>query len=226
MARAKPHFLLTYLARAGQGQYCPHCPAAPFRPGAVAAVQGLHRVARNRHRRPARRDRRAPGRVGPESVAERGAPVGAPPPRVQTERRASVGDSRAARIAGYSPASAPITIAAPRPAARAAGGTTGVQPRFDAYATVMPAPSAAPASPPVADSSSDSPRNCATTWRRAAPSARRRPISDRRSRTEITMTLAMPTPPTSSATAPSPRNRVVSDSLAAARACNASEGRL
>ena len=35
---------------------------------------------------------------------------------------------------------------------------------------------------------------------------RRRPISERRSRTEMTMTLAMPTPPTRSATAPSPRN--------------------
>ena len=34
--------------------------------------------------------------------------------------------------------------------------------------------------------------------------ARRRPISGRRSSTEITMTLAIPTPPTSRATAPSP----------------------
>jgi hypothetical protein len=38
-------------------------------------------------------------------------------------------------------------------------------------------------------------------WRRVAPSARRSPISLRRSRTEITMMLATPTAPTSGATA-------------------------
>ncbi len=45
--------------------------------------------------------------------------------------------------------------------------------------------------------------------RRVAPSARRSPISERRSSTEMTITFAMPTPPTSSATAPSPRNSEV-----------------
>ena len=61
---------------------------------------------------------------------------------------------------------------------------------------------------------------------RARPSARRRPISERRSSTEMTITLAMPTPPTSSATAPRPRNTAVSVLWASARACSASEGRL
>ena len=50
---------------------------------------------------------------------------------------------------------------------------------------------------------------------RVAPSDRRRPISCRRSSTEITMVLATPTPPTSSATAPSPRNRPLNAELAA-----------
>ena len=57
------------------------------------------------------------------------------------------------------------------------------------------------------------------------PSARRSPTSERRSSTEITMTLAIPTPPTSSATAPRPRNSDVNAVLAAARATSASDGR-
>jgi len=40
------------------------------------------------------------------------------------------------------------------------------------------------------------------------------------------MTLAMPIPPTSSATAPSPRNRVVVEPAMANRAASASDGRL
>ena len=63
-------------------------------------------------------------------------------------------------------------------------------------------------------------------WRRVAPSARRRPISPRRSSTEMTMMLAMPIAPTSSATAPRPSSRVVNWPLAAARASSASAGRL
>ena len=63
-------------------------------------------------------------------------------------------------------------------------------------------------------------------WRRVAPSARRSPISERRSSTEITITLAIPTPPTSRATAPRPRNSAVNALLAAARAASASLGRL
>ena len=47
-------------------------------------------------------------------------------------------------------------------------------------------------------------------WRRVAPRARRTPISVRRSSTEMTITLAMPTPPTSRATPPRPSSRAVS----------------
>ena len=58
----------------------------------------------------------------------------------------------------------------------------------------MAAPSATPSAPPSPASSTDSTRNWVRTWRRVAPSARRTPISARRSSTEMTMTLAMPTP--------------------------------
>ena len=62
-------------------------------------------------------------------------------------------------------------------------------------------------------------------WRRVAPSARRRPISPRRSSTEMTMMFAIPIAPTSSATAPRPSSSVVNWPLAAARASSTSDGR-
>jgi hypothetical protein len=46
----------------------------------------------------------------------------------QIVRRASAGDNRAARIAGYKPAAAPMARAAQSPAATAAAGTSGRQP--------------------------------------------------------------------------------------------------
>ena len=63
-------------------------------------------------------------------------------------------------------------------------------------------------------------------WRLVAPSARRTPISVRRSSTEITITLAMPTPPTRRATAPRPSSSAVSAWSVAARASSASDGRV
>src|SRR6266516_4602792 len=51
-------------------------------------------------------------------------PPGGLRPGPQTERRASVGARRAARTAGYRPAMAPMSSAAPRPAATALGGMT------------------------------------------------------------------------------------------------------
>ena len=88
------------------------------------------------------------------------------------------------------------------------------------------APSSSPAIPPSAASSADSVRNWERMLRRVAPSARRRPISPRRSSTEITMMFAIPIAPTSSATAPRPSSSVVNWPLAAARASSASDGRL
>ena len=83
-----------------------------------------------------------------------------------------------------------------------------------------------PATPPNAESSTDSVRNCSPISDRVAPSARRKPISPRRSRTEITMMLAMPTPPTRMATAPRPRNNPENAARAAARAARMLDGRL
>ena len=67
-------------------------------------------------------------------------------------------------------------------------------------------------------------RNWMRMWPLVAPSARRRPISQRRSSTEMTMMLATPTAPTSRATAPRPRNRTLKAPLASAWAVSAAEG--
>ena len=61
----------------------------------------------------------------------------------------------------------------------------------------------APMIPPSAPIALLSTRNCAAMWRRAAPSARRSPISPTRSSTETSVTLAIPIAPTSSDTPPS-----------------------
>jgi hypothetical protein len=63
-------------------------------------------------------------------------------------------------------------------------------------------------------------------WRRRAPSARRNPTSERRSSTEMIITLAIPIAPTRRATAPAPRKSEVKALSAAACALRASEGRL
>ena len=73
--------------------------------------------------------------------------------------------------------------------------------------------------PPSSASTAASTRNCAAMWMRRAPSARRTPISPRRSSTEITITLVMPTPPTTRATAPSASSRLRSAASVVARAC-------
>ena len=90
----------------------------------------------------------------------------------------------------------------------------------------MAAAPGTPAIPPSADSRTDSVRNGSPTCRRVAPRARRKPISARRSGTEITMMLAMPTPPTRMATAPRPRNNPAYAAPAAARAARMLDGRL
>ena len=67
--------------------------------------------------------------------------------------------------------------------------------------------------------------NCPRIWRRVAPSARRSPISVRRSSTEITMMFATPMPPTSSATLPRPSRSPVKVVSVTLRAAIASDGR-
>ena len=76
----------------------------------------------------------------------------------------------------------------------------------------------------VQPQSTASARNCSATWRRVAPRARRRPISERRSRTEMTMTLAIPTLPTRRATAPRPSSSPLYAPLAATSAFRMSDG--
>ena len=58
-------------------------------------------------------------------------------------------------------------------------------------------PSAMPMTPPIVVSSTASSRNCTPMSRGRAPTALRRPISLVRSRTETSMMLETPTPPTS-----------------------------
>ena len=71
-------------------------------------------------------------------------------------------------------------------------------------------PTATPTAPPMSARRTASERNWVRMWPLVAPSARRKPISERRSRTEIIMMLATPTAPTRRATAPRPRNRPLS----------------
>ena len=64
--------------------------------------------------------------------------------------------------------------------------------------SAVPTPSAIPVRPPTEVSSTASSRNCTPMSRGRAPTALRRPISRVRSRTETSMMLETPTPPTSS----------------------------
>src|SRR3989337_1725892 len=86
------------------------------------------------------------------------------------------------------------------------------------------APASTPTTPQMTASRIDSARNCVRIWLLVAPRARRRPISDRRSRTEMTMMLATPTAPTINATTPRPRKRLSNAPAAAARAVGTSDG--
>src|SRR5580704_10706248 len=127
-----------------------------------------------------------------------------------------VGDIRAARRAGISPATAPMIREAAKPPSQASGGTTVDQPLVWAYTDVDATPSATPTTPPRRPRRTASERNWARMWPLVAPRARRRPISERRSRTEMIMMLATPTAPTRRATAPRPRKRPLRALLASA----------
>jgi len=70
--------------------------------------------------------------------------------RAQVVRKASVGESREARMAGYSPAAAPITSAAAMPPNIAAGGMITSHPCNREYPAVAAAPRAIPPAPPTA----------------------------------------------------------------------------
>lgn len=113
---------------------------------------------------------------------------------------------RAARIAGYRPASSPTSapvIGAPAARDRS---STGVHPFTAETTTTAMIPALLPSRPPKIPTVTDSTRNCAATCRRRAPSERRRPISPTRSITVTRVTLAMPIAPTTSETSPSTTN--------------------
>ena len=57
------------------------------------------------------------------------------------------------------------------------------------------APTSAPAAPPAIPSIPDSSTNCVRMFRRDAPSARLKPISRVRSRTDMSITVRMPMAP-------------------------------
>src|SRR5262245_5020210 len=78
---------------------------------------------------------------------------------VHAVRRASVGDVRAARTAGYRPATPPMTTARPIPPTIPIHGSATSQPWLVAYAAETAEPSTTPASPPAPASSSASARN-------------------------------------------------------------------
>src|SRR6266516_4889279 len=144
---------------------------------------------------------RAHLRLGP-AVRERSIPA-------HVLRNATVGGIRDARTAGIRPANAPIRMAEAMPPNHASAGITTAQLFELAYTAVAAAPASTPTTPPMTASRIDSARNCVRIWAFVAPRARRRPISERRSRTEMIMMLATPTAPTISATAPSPRKRLL-----------------
>ena len=98
---------------------------------------GLRGAGRGRgHRRTAAIRERVPRGVGQRKLTYAATFVPHPPsmprpsmlPFNQAERSASVGDSRAARRAGYSPATPPTHTATSTPPASATTGTAAVQP--------------------------------------------------------------------------------------------------
>ncbi len=119
---------------------------------------------------------------------------------------------------------APMRRAEPSPPAQARGGITVGQWWVWAYVAVAAAPSPTPAAPPNDARSMASVRNWMRTCPLVAPNARRSPISERRSSTEISMRLPMQMAPTSRETAPRPRKRLFSAPSASACATSASEG--
>src|ERR1700684_143890 len=89
---------------------------------------------------------------------------------------------------------------------------------------VARAPAPTPAAPPITVRRTASARNWLRMSPLVAPRARRNPISERRSITEMIMVLATPTAPTSRAMAPRPKKSPSKAPWAAARATRAADG--
>src|SRR5882672_1043066 len=119
-------------------------------------------------------------------------------------RKAAIGSSRAARLAGYTPATMPTPAPSTTPTRIDQGATAAGSGVVAATAAASPIPTATPpAAPPVA-SITASTRNWRRMSRRRAPSDLRIPISRVRSATAISMMFMITMPPTTSEIATRP----------------------
>src|SRR5204863_4299385 len=117
---------------------------------------------------------------------------------------AVMGSSRAARVAGYTPAMMPTPAPSVTPTTMDQGATAagrGVTAATSA-ASAIPIPTPAPA--PTVASVTDSTRNCRRMSPRRAPSDLRMPISRVRSATAMSMMFMITMPPTTSEMATRP----------------------
>src|SRR6267143_389002 len=119
-------------------------------------------------------------------------------------RSAVIGSSRAARLAGYTPATIPTPAPSTTPTTMDHGATAAGSGVRAATAPASPIPSATPPAAPTRASVVASTRNCRRMSRRRAPRDMRMPISRVRSATAISMMFMMTIPPTTSDTATRP----------------------
>src|SRR5437016_1403050 len=119
-------------------------------------------------------------------------------------RRAAIGSSRAARVAGYTPATIPTPPPRATPTRIDQGATAAGSGVSAATAPASPMPRTTPPVAPAVASVAASTRNCRRMSRRRAPSDLRIPISRVRSATAISMMFMMTIPPTTSDTATRP----------------------
>src|SRR5579862_2152347 len=123
-------------------------------------------------------------------------PRGNPKTPNQFHRSASIGDIRAARCAGSSPAVKPTRSDAVIPTNAPPQGATSPRCSLVAPMRASAYPSTIPPSPPRSVVAAVSTRNCKRMSSVLAPTARRKPISLARSFTEATIRLADTMPPT------------------------------
>src|SRR5438309_10658389 len=126
------------------------------------------------------------------------------PPGHVSCRRAAIGSSRAARVAGYTPATIPTPPPRATPTRIDQGATAAGSGVSAATAPASPMPRTTPPEAPAVASGVASTRNCRRMSRRRAPSDLRIPISRVRSATAISMMFMMTIPPTTSEMATRP----------------------
>src|SRR5207249_1588215 len=119
-------------------------------------------------------------------------------------RSAAMGSSRAARLAGYTPAITPTLAPMTTPNKIDAGDTLAGRGEVAAIRNVSPMPATTPNAAPTVAIAADSARNWRSTSRRRAPSDFRRPISRVRSATDMSMMFMITMPPITSDTTTTP----------------------